>query len=250
MFEKIISLNLKRQTFRKLAQIGALEVMGYPIENLDYEPAIDCRMDFEKFVKHAARVFDFFKKLSGIDAPDTASIIAYGYLKMIRKVIEKNKPMLLMEDDTFLTIKYDTLLEKLDDLNRVVDDAEIILLSGYYDFEGDTQVSEPEAIDDFWGRGGHGTRMWNSSAAVIYTPTGAQRLMDYYRTCEPEGFCGPDTAIESAGFDPKGVYGPLKPMFHFTALQGRGFSEFDHSDVIDEKHAHIKMLRRFGIKEQ
>lgn len=181
---KFYSISLKRQPYRRAAQIGALEVMGYPLDDLQFVDAYDFHdYDNEEFIDIAIeKGYLIYEKVK--DFPEDSDFRRYdgcillSDLLALEKIVEDDKPSIVLEDDAYFKVKYERLCLHLESLwNALPEPPEIVMLS----FNPDISIhADCQTVP---GTAGYfvGGAMANGFVATVFTPTGAARILDYHR---------------------------------------------------------------------
>ena len=190
MFNKIFSLNLKRQEYRRFVQLGNLETLDYPVETqLEFIPGIDYHTYNDDTWMEAAADDGFpqFRALAAIGPPrsEYEGCITWGQMRIMRRIVEEQVTALVLEDDMLLQLRYPYLCEKLTRLYENAPVAPEIIMLHYAHWEAPTRREVVPGTDGFWVQGSRNS----GNHANIYTPVGAQRVLDH---CESH----PDETLE------------------------------------------------------
>lgn len=243
---KTAILTIPSQEHRLWALFGHLQTLGFPVRRPQNRFFIYNGFNYYEYLTRWDIIQDMIADghtkygslLSGYlrTHPDSHYEAAeWGMLNIMRKIIEKDSSMLVVENDVFfrnlpvsdVSDSYDFLDKQWDNLVETVGYENIYVAQFTVDrpnldeFKSNTDI---ERIDDFWVRGSCAP----GQTANIYTPHGAKYILE--EKC-------PDPIIERAlysGFDDlKGNILPIPNVF--SSYQGivnlHLFSNFDSPHV-------------------
>ena len=225
MFQKIFSTSLERQPYRRAAQIGAFDVMGYDIERLlefvqgyDFntfanEEFIDIAIGKGYLIYEQVKTFpedSDFRRYDGC--------ILLSQLVALEKIVEFGKVAMLVEDDAVLKIPYEELQGKLELLTRLLHEPPEIVMLRYYGESPDCVArSVVPGTDGFFVQGA----VANNAVANVFSPLGAARILDYHRQPGNQIY-SLECCLQIPFGDADGMYSVSKPydVVSTSSLQG------------------------------
>jgi len=190
LYRNIYSISLDRQPYRRAAQIGALEVMGYPVDTkLEFLSAYDYHAyKNEEFIDIAIeKGYRIYEKVR--DFPEDSDFKRYdgcillSHLLGLERIVEDDKVGLVLEDDAYFKVRHEELALYLKNLWNVVpkdDEPEIVMLSCNPDLSIHPQREVVPGTAGYFVKGA----LANGFVATVFSPTGAARVLDYHKKPE------------------------------------------------------------------
>ena len=225
MFKKIFSTSLERQPYRRAAQIGAFDVMGYDVDKLlEFVPGYDFH-DYanEEFIDIALdKGYLIYEKVK--DFPEDSDFRRYdgcillSQLVALEKIVELNKVSILVEDDAVFKISYEELKGKLQLLYRLLHEPPEIVMLRYYGESADCRKRPVvPGTDGFFVKGA----IANNALANVFSPVGAARILDYHRQPENQIY-SLECCLQIPFGDVEGMYSVSAPydVTSVSPLQG------------------------------
>lgn len=172
-------INLKDKVERRWALLGNLQTQGVSENQIRFPEVRDWR-DYDSYADVVASMQrDGFPDLHYL-TPDSAQQESrffkvltgtWSQLCALREIADAQQPILLLEDDALLTIKFRRVCRRYEDLLC----PHVAMLN--YNTKTATKEHDPKPFDDFWWNGAKS----NGSDSNIYSPEGAQMVLSLYR---------------------------------------------------------------------
>ena len=246
--DKIFILTLKRQWWRRAFQVGALDVMGYPLSDLlEFVEGTDYDLyGNESWIQDAVNDgFSFFSEYEHHHYIDYMGCMIWGQMRILRNILENNLTALVIEDDVLITLPYKELRFKLDMLHKNASPLPQCIMLSYRSGDGVRNRPFVPNTNGLWVQGSR-----NSGHLInVYTPAFAKRIFDYYNNVLAQNTI--ENLLASEYEDEPWLYSSYEDYGLSMQCGGAGVTAYWHQKDGREypEDTTPSLLRRWGLSE-